>query len=88
MRIDILSAVPNLLQGPFSESIVGRARGKRNSEMKIIMGVLPSLMLFVFPLLLNTIALPHRWASTVLISVSRFTDDNKELSLVWVLSVP
>ena len=26
MRIDILSAVPNLLQGPFSESIVGRAR--------------------------------------------------------------
>jgi tRNA (guanine37-N1)-methyltransferase len=35
MRIDILSAVPNLLQGPFSESIVGRARKAGVVEVEV-----------------------------------------------------
>ena len=35
MRIDILSAVPDLLQGPFSESIVGRARKAGVVEVEV-----------------------------------------------------
>ncbi|MDA8695519.1 tRNA (guanosine(37)-N1)-methyltransferase TrmD [Flavobacteriales bacterium] len=35
MRIDILSAVPDLLQGPFSESIVGRARKSEVVEVEV-----------------------------------------------------
>ena len=35
MRIDILSAVPALLQGPFSESIVGRARKAGVVEVEV-----------------------------------------------------
>jgi tRNA (guanine37-N1)-methyltransferase len=35
MRIDILSAVPDLLQGPFSESIVGRARKSGVVEVEV-----------------------------------------------------
>jgi len=35
MRIDILSAVPTLLQGPFSESIVGRARKAGVVEVEV-----------------------------------------------------
>ena len=35
MRIDILSAVPNLLHGPFSESIVGRARKAGVVEVEV-----------------------------------------------------
>ena len=35
MRIDILSAVPDLLQGPFSESIVGRARKAGDVEVEV-----------------------------------------------------
>ncbi|RPG80843.1 MAG: tRNA (guanosine(37)-N1)-methyltransferase TrmD [Crocinitomicaceae bacterium TMED114] len=35
MRIDILSAVPDLLQGPFSESIIGRARKAGVVEVEV-----------------------------------------------------
>ncbi len=35
MRIDILSAVPDLLKGPFSESIVGRARQAGVVEVEV-----------------------------------------------------
>jgi len=35
MRIDILSAVPDLLKGPFSESIVGRARRAGVVEVEV-----------------------------------------------------
>ncbi len=35
MRIDILSAVPDLLKGPFSESIVGRARKAGVVEVEV-----------------------------------------------------
>lgn len=35
MRIDILSAVPDLLRGPFSESIVGRARQAGVVEVEV-----------------------------------------------------
>ena len=35
MRIDILSAVPDLLKGPFSESIVGRARKSGVVEVEV-----------------------------------------------------
>ncbi len=35
MRIDILSAVPDLLRGPFSESIVGRARQSGVVEVEV-----------------------------------------------------
>jgi len=35
MRIDILSAVPDLLRGPFSESIVGRARKSGVVEVEV-----------------------------------------------------
>ena len=35
MRIDILSAVPDLLRGPFSESIVGRARKAGVVEVEV-----------------------------------------------------
>lgn len=35
MRIDILSAIPDLLKGPFSESIVGRARQAGVVEVEV-----------------------------------------------------
>ena len=35
MRIDILSAVPDLLKGPFSESIVGRAQKAGVVEVQV-----------------------------------------------------